>query len=148
MIQPWCIVKEYAQHGCLQFKQEVSQQSSSVWYLGLSLFCFFSTYFSFQQFMSIHDHCIRVIYNLVTDLLEYLAVFPEAYVDLILLVTILVEYLHLCNAKQAKLQFSDTHFPIFTNFSGILLFASYFSKKFAGKIGAALVVFHKAWVYA
>ena len=39
---------------------------------------------------------------MVTALLEYLdllAVFPEAYVDVILLVTILVEYLHLCNAK-------------------------------------------------
>ena len=40
---------------------------------------------------------------MVTALLEYLdllAVFPEAYyVDLILLVTILVEYLNLCNAK-------------------------------------------------
>ena len=39
---------------------------------------------------------------MVTALLEYLdllAVFPEAYVDLILFVTILVEYLHLCNAK-------------------------------------------------
>ena len=39
---------------------------------------------------------------MVTSLLEYLyllAVFPEAYVDLILSATILVEYLHLCNAK-------------------------------------------------
>ena len=39
---------------------------------------------------------------MVTVLLEYLdllAVFPEAYVDLILFLTILVEYLHLCNAK-------------------------------------------------
>jgi len=41
---------------------------------------------------------------MVTALLEYLdllAVFPEAYmyVDIILFVTILVEYLHLCNAK-------------------------------------------------
>jgi len=42
---------------------------------------------------------IRVIHNMVTALIEHLAVFPEAYVDLILLVTILVEYLHLCNAK-------------------------------------------------
>jgi len=39
---------------------------------------------------------------MVIALLEYfnlLAVFPEAYVDLILLVTILVEYLYFCNAK-------------------------------------------------
>ena len=68
---------------------------------------------------------------MVTALLEYLdllAVFPEAYVDLILFVTILVEYLHLCNAKLAKLQFSDTHFskfsPIFPEFCSLLL-ASY-----------------------
>jgi len=47
---------------------------------------------------------------MVTALLEYLdllavfpSIFPEAYVDLILFVTILVEYLHLCNAKLAKL---------------------------------------------
>ena len=53
-----------------------------------------------------HDCCIRVIHNLATSLLEYLnllAVFPEACVDLILFVTILVEYLHLCNANYAKL---------------------------------------------
>ena len=46
-----------------------------------------------------HDCCIKVIHNIVTALLEYLdllAVFPEAYV---LFVAILVEYLHLCNAK-------------------------------------------------
>ena len=39
---------------------------------------------------------------MVTALLEYLdllAVFPEAYFDLILFVTILLEYLYLCNAK-------------------------------------------------
>ena len=39
---------------------------------------------------------------MVTALLEYLdllAVFPEAYVDLILFVTILVKYLYLCYAK-------------------------------------------------
>jgi len=70
----------------------------------------------------------------VTALLEYLdllAAFPE-------FVTILVEYLHLCNAKWVKLQFSDTFFfQFFTYFSNLLL-ASYFSKKFAGKIGAAL----------
>ena len=44
----------------------------------------------------------RVIHNMVTALLEYLdllAVFPDAYVDLILFVTIVVEYVHLCNAK-------------------------------------------------
>ena len=47
-----------------------------------------------------HDCCIRVIHNMVTALLEYLdilAVFPEAYV--VLFVTILVEDLHLRNAK-------------------------------------------------
>ena len=47
-----------------------------------------------------HDCCIRVIQNLVTALLEYLdllAVFPEA--NVVLFVAILVEYLHLCNAK-------------------------------------------------
>ena len=39
---------------------------------------------------------------MVTALLVYLdllAVFPEAYADLILFVTILVKYLHPCNAK-------------------------------------------------
>ena len=49
-----------------------------------------------------HDYCIRVIHYTVTTLLEYLdllGVFPEAYVDLILFVTILVEYLHFFNAK-------------------------------------------------
>jgi len=54
------------------------------------------------QLLSMYDCCIRVIHNIVTALLEYLdllAVFPEAYVDLILFVTIVVEYLHLCNAK-------------------------------------------------
>ena len=38
---------------------------------------------------------------MVTALLEcldLLAVFTEAYADLILFVTVLVEYLHLCNA--------------------------------------------------
>ena len=47
-------------------------------------------------------YCGTVIHNMVTSLLEYLdllAVFPEAHVDLILFVTILVEYPHLCNAK-------------------------------------------------
>ena len=56
----------------------------------------------YLQLLSMQDCCIRVIYNMVTALLEYLdllAVFPEVYVDLILFVTILVEYLHLCNAK-------------------------------------------------
>jgi len=93
-----------------------------------------------------HDCFIRVIHNIVTALLEYLDLsdaFPEAYVDLILFLTILVEYLHLCNAKLVKLQFSDTHFsnfsPIFLEFCSLLL-ASYFSKKIAGKIGAALVL--------
>ena len=90
-----------------------------------------------------HDCCIRVIHNLVTALLEYLdllAFFPEAHVNLILFVTILVEHVHLCNAKWAKLQFSDTHFsnfsPIFPEFYSLLL-ASYFSKKFAAKSAQA-----------
>ena len=37
----------------------------------------------YLQLLSIHDRCIRVIYNMVTALLDYLdllAVFPEAYV--------------------------------------------------------------------
>ena len=48
----------------------------------------------YLQLLSIHNCCIKVIHNMVTALLEYLnliAVFPEAYVDLILFVTILVE---------------------------------------------------------
>jgi len=70
----------------------------------------------YLQLLSMHDCCIRVIHNMVTALLEYLnllAVFPEAYVDLILFVAILVEYLHLFNAKEAKLQFLDIHFSKF-----------------------------------
>ena len=73
----------------------------------LTYFAYFCTHKRFflvyLQLFSMHDCCIRVIHNMVTALLEYLdllAVFPEAYyVDLILFVTILVEYLHLCNAK-------------------------------------------------
>jgi len=56
----------------------------------------------YLQLLSMCDCCIRVIHNIVTAILEYLdllAVFPEAYVDLILFVTILVEYLYLFNAK-------------------------------------------------
>ena len=79
-------------------------------YLFCSIFCSLSSYFSthkrlflvYLQLLSIHDCCIRVIHNTVTVLLEHLdllAVFPEAYVDLILFVTILVEYFLLCNAK-------------------------------------------------
>jgi len=71
---------------------------------------------------------------MVTALLEYLdllAVFPIAYVDLILFVTILVEYLLLL--RHPLFHFS----PIFPEFCSLLL-ASYFSKKFAGKIGTAL----------
>ena len=52
----------------------------------------------YLQLLSMRDCCIRVIHNMVTALLEYhnlLAVFPEAHVDLILFVTILVEYVHL-----------------------------------------------------
>jgi len=77
---------------------------------------------------------------MVTALLEYfdlIAGFPEAHVDLILFVTILKEYLHLCNAK---LQFHFSNFsPIFLEFCSLLL-ASYFSKKFSCKIGTALLV--------
>ena len=56
----------------------------------------------YLQLLSMHDCSIRVIHNIVTALLEYLdllAVFSKAYVDLILPVTILVEYLYLRNAK-------------------------------------------------
>jgi len=56
----------------------------------------------YLQLLSIRDCCIRVIYNMVTALLKYLdllSVFQKHNVDVILLVTILVEYLHLCNAK-------------------------------------------------
>ena len=56
----------------------------------------------YLQLLRMHDCCIRVIHNMVTALLEYLdllAVFPEARVDLILFVTIVVEYVHLCKAK-------------------------------------------------
>ena len=56
----------------------------------------------YLQLLSMHDCCVKIIHNMVTALLEYLdllAVFPEAHVDLILFVTILVKYLHLCNAK-------------------------------------------------
>jgi len=56
----------------------------------------------YLQLLSMHDCCIRVIHNMVTALLEYLdliAVFPVAYVVIILFATILVEYFHLCNAK-------------------------------------------------
>ena len=48
--------------------------------------------------MSMHDYYIRVIHNTVTAL-EHLDLLAEAYVDLILFVTILVENFHLCNAK-------------------------------------------------
>jgi len=54
--------------------------------------------------------------------------------------TILFKCLHLCNVKEAKLQLSDKYFckisPIFPAYFSLLL-ASYFSKNFAGKIGAA-----------
>ena len=54
--------------------------------------------------------------------------------------TFLLKCLHLCNVKQAKLQFSNNYFskipPLFPEFCSLLL-ASYFSKKFAGKIGTA-----------
>ena len=115
-------------------------------YLFCSIFCSLSSYFSthkrffllYLQLLSMHDCCIRVIHNMVTALLEYLdllAVFPEAHVDLILFVIIVVGYVHLYSSHW------DTHFsnfsPIFLEVCSLLL-ASYFSKKFAGKIGAAL----------
>ena len=56
----------------------------------------------YLQLLGMHDCCIRVIRNIMIALLEYLnllAVFPEAYVDLILLVTILVEYLYFLQCK-------------------------------------------------
>ena len=56
----------------------------------------------YLQLLSMYDYFIRVIHNMMIALLEYLdllAVFPEAYVDLILFGTILVEYLHLCIVK-------------------------------------------------
>jgi len=81
----------------------------------------------------------------MTALLEYLdllAAFPEAYVDIILFVTILVEYLHLCNAKRAILQFSDTHFskfsPIFLKEFCYLHLVHIFQKNLLAKISAAL----------
>ena len=77
--------------------------NSFVSYLFCSIFCSVSSYFSthkrfflvYLQLLSMYDCSIRVIYNMVTAPLEYLnllAVIPEAYVDLILFVTILVEY--------------------------------------------------------
>ena len=90
-------------------------------YFSFQQFFFFLTYFAqyfahypaifllikgfflvYLQLLSMHDCSIRVIHYMVTALLDYLdllAVFPVAHVDLILFVTILVEYLHLCNAK-------------------------------------------------
>jgi len=56
----------------------------------------------YLQLLSMHDCCIRVIHNMVTALLEYLellSVFQKYNVDLILFVSILVEYLYLFNAK-------------------------------------------------
>ena len=105
-----------------------------------SIFCSSSRYFSTHkrfflvhlQLLSMYDCCIRVIHNMVTALLEYVSrsfsCFPEVYVELILFVTILTVLRH-------------PFFQFFTYFSGILLFAFslLFSKKIAGKIGAALV---------
>ena len=75
-----------------------------------SIFCSLSSYFSthkrfflvYLQLLSMHDCCIRVIHNMMTALLEYLnliAVFPEAYIDLILFFYCFSRDLHLCNAK-------------------------------------------------
>ena len=97
-------------------------------YVGLSLFCFFSNYFSFQQFFFLTyfaqyvatiflfikgfpgvspaiehaDCCIRVIHNMVTALLKYLdllAVFSRSIILRRFFVSILVEYLHICDTK-------------------------------------------------
>jgi len=94
----------------LFFPPIILSSNSFFSYIFCSIFCSLSSYFSthkrfflvYLQLLSMHEWCIRVLHNIVTALLEYLdllAVFPEAYVDFILFVTILVEYLHLCNAK-------------------------------------------------
>ena len=62
----------------------------------LTIFLHIKDFSGVSSVLSMHDCCIRIIYNKATALLEYLdliAVFPEAY----------FEYLHLCNAKYAKL---------------------------------------------
>jgi len=62
---------------------------------------------------------------MVTALLKYLdllVIFLWEHVDLILYMTILLDYLHPCNEQQAKLQFSDSHF--FLNF--VLCLGSHF----------------------
>ena len=67
-----------------------------------AIFLLIKVFLVYLQLLSILDCCIRVIHNMVTALLEYLdllAVFPEAHVDIILFMTILVECLHLCNAQ-------------------------------------------------
>ena len=60
-------------------------------------------------------------------------------------VTVLLEYLDLFHTKCAKLPFLGAHFsnfpPIFPAFCSLLL-PTYFSKKFAGKIGASLGYSH------
>ena len=105
-------------------------------YLFFPIFCSLSSYFStfkrfllvYLQLLIIHDCCIRVIHNMVTALLEHLnllAVFPEAYFNLILFVTILVSISNF--AMQNKLSYSSQT-PIFPEFCSLLL-ASYFSKK-------------------
>ena len=72
----------------------------------------------------------------MTTLLEYLdllAVFPEVYVPVLTSISIF--------AMQNRLSYSSQKpiFKNFTNFSRNLLLASYFSKKFAGKIGFAVL---------
>ena len=58
-------------------------------------------------------------------------------------VTVLLEYPDLFHTKCAKLPFLGAHFsnfpPIFPAFCSLLL-PTYFSKKFAGKIGASLCI--------
>jgi len=97
-------------------------------WIGTSLFCFFSIYFSFQQFfffltlfiiinwfLNINECSIRVsrsFSSFVTGIL--------CWSNLILL-----EYLHPCNVKYVKLQFSDNQFSkislIFPEFCFLLL---------------------------
>ena len=92
------------------------------------------------------------IYNIiVTALSEYLdrpAIFLWAYLDLILFMAICVFYWSSSIFKKyAELQFLHSQFskisPIFPEFCSLFL-GSYFSKTFAGKIGAALVI-NKRW---
>ena len=70
----------------------------------------------------------------------YVAVFLWENVYLFLLMTILLEYLHLCNAKWLIYSSQTIISPKFHLFSRMytLPMTSYFFQTFAGKIGAAL----------